>query len=46
LLPCPGAPGSNAGAIPEAAAVLAAADAPTSPEANKPQVFIGFYQNK
>jgi hypothetical protein len=31
--------------MPEAAAV-AAADAPTSPEANKPQVFIGFYQNK
>ena len=45
LLPCPGAPGSGAGAMPEAAAV-AAADAPTSPEANKPQVFIGFYQNK
>jgi hypothetical protein len=31
--------------MPEAA-VVAAADAPTSPEANKPQVFIGFYQNK
>jgi hypothetical protein len=31
--------------VPEAAAV-AAADAPTSPEANKTQVFIGFYQNK
>jgi hypothetical protein len=29
--------------MPEAAAVVAA-DAPTSPEANKPQVFIGFYQ--
>jgi hypothetical protein len=28
--------------MPEAAAV-AAADAPASPEANKPQVFIGFY---
>jgi hypothetical protein len=33
--------------MPEAAAVaLAAADAPASPEANKPQVFIGFYQKK
>jgi hypothetical protein len=31
--------------MPEAAAV-AAADAPASPEANAPQVFIGFYQNK
>jgi hypothetical protein len=31
--------------MPEAAAV-AAADAPTSPEANGPQVFIGFYQSK
>jgi hypothetical protein len=29
--------------MPEAAAV-AAADAPASPEANKPQGFIGFYQ--
>jgi hypothetical protein len=28
------------------AAAVAAADAPTSSEANKPQVFIGFYQNK
>jgi hypothetical protein len=31
--------------MPEAAAA-AAADAPASPEANKPQVFIGFYQNQ
>jgi hypothetical protein len=31
--------------MPEAAAV-AAADAPASPEANKPQVFKGFYKNK
>jgi hypothetical protein len=31
--------------MPEAAAV-AAADAPASPEANKPQVSPGFYQNK
>jgi hypothetical protein len=31
--------------MPEAAAV-AAADAPASPEANEPPVFIGLYQNK
>jgi hypothetical protein len=28
------------------AAGVAAADAPASPEANKPQVFVGLYQNK